>query len=110
MCIIDLYDVFDDFEGIDHNKYGTPESPLLKQVRDAGFNPVGITIHMCEETFIFKGKQEAEDAANKFLPEGWWYDFSSWTETRNEYVKKFYEGDDDLAPTIYWLDKNFEPK
>lgn len=104
------FDINDEFEGIDHRTYGTPESSLLKAVRNAGFKPIAITVLMCEETFIFKSKQEAEAAWEVFKPEGWWYDFSSWEDTRKEYVKKFYEGDEDLASTVYWLDKNFEPK
>lgn len=107
MCTFDLHD---EFEGINPDTYGTPNSSLLMKVKKAGFNPVGITVMLCEETFIFKGSKEAEDAAKVFLPEGWWYDFSSWVESRNEYVRNIYHGDEDLAPTVYWLDKNFEPK
>jgi hypothetical protein len=29
---------------------------------------------------------------------------------RKEHVKKLYKCDEDLAPIVYWLDKNFEPK
>jgi len=90
--------------------YGTPNSVLLKEVHEAGFKPIAITVVICEETFIFKGKQEAQAAADKFLPEGWWYDFGNWEDTRQEYVKKFYGGDEDQAPTVYWLDNNFAPK
>ena len=99
----------DELEKI-HDGYGTPNSVLLKKVRDAGFKPIAITVVICEETFIFKGKKEAEDASKMFLPEGWWYDFAGWEETRKEYVKKFYEGIEDDAPTVYWLDQNFAPK
>jgi hypothetical protein len=107
MCTFDLHD---EFEGINHDTYGTPESSLLKKVREAGHKPIAITVILCEETFIFKNKWDAEAAAAMFLPEGWWYDLNSWHQTREEYVKKFYEGDDDLAPTVYWLDNNFVPK
>jgi len=93
-----------------HDKYGTSESLLLKEVQAAGFKPVGITVMMCEETFIFKGDTDAKAAAKQFLPEGWWYGLDGWYDTREEYVKKFYGGDEDLAPTIYWLDPNFAPK
>jgi hypothetical protein len=65
---------------------------------------------ICKETFVLKSKQEAEAAWEIFKPEDWWYNFSSWEDTRKEYVKKFYEGDEDLTPTVYWLDKNFESK
>lgn len=94
----------------DDYSYGTPNSDLLREVREAGFKPIGITVMLCEETFIFKGKKEAEDAAKKFLPEGWWYDIGEWEDTRNEYVKDMYYGDKDLAPIVYWLDSNFAPK
>ena len=93
-----------------YDNYGTPDSVLLKAVQDAGFKPIGITVMMCEEIFIFKGEQESRDAAAKFLPEGWWYGFSSWEETREQYVHEIYGGVDEDAPNIYWLDKNFAPK
>lgn len=88
--------------------YGTPDSDLLDAVIQAGFKPIGITVLMCEETFIFKSKQEAEEAAEIFLPEGWWYDIGSWVETRQQYIDDIYEGDTELAPKIHWLDKNYE--
>jgi len=93
-----------------HDNYGTPNSLLLKEVRTAGFKPIGITVLCCEETFIFKGESEAHAAAEKFLPEGWWYGFGTWEDTRQKYVKEMYNGDEDIAPTIYWFDKNFAPK
>lgn len=109
MCLInDYYD--DGFDGIDHDTYGTPNSPLLKKVREAGFKPIAITVMMCEETFIFKGKWDAEAAGKMFLPDGWWYDLSSFIDSRKEYVKKMYEGDESVASHVYWLDKNYEPK
>lgn len=92
------------------DNYGTPNSLMLKQVREAGFKPIGITVMICEETFIFKSDEEAQKAAEKFLPEGWWYGFGSWDDTRNKYVKDMYNGIEDDAPIVYWLDKNFEPK
>lgn len=99
---------YDDYE--EFGEYGTPNSYLLKLVRDAGFKPIGITVLLCEETFIFKGIEEAKRAANMFLPEGWWYGFDSWEDTRQEYVKDMYHGDEDAAPIVYWLDPNFAPK
>lgn len=102
--------LFDDSDYKEHDAYGTPDSFLLKKIKEAGFKPIGITVLLCEETFIFKGKQECEAAAEMFLPEGWWYDISSWEETRKEYVKKFYEGDEESAPIVHWLDPNFAPR
>ena len=102
--------LFDDTNYGEYNAYGTPDSTLLKKVREAGFKPIGISVILCEETFIFKSEAEAEDAAHIFLPEGWWYGFASWEETRQEYVKEMYGGDEDLAPPVYWLNKNFAPR
>lgn len=93
-----------------YNDYGTLSSELLDDVRKAGFKPIGITVMMCEETFIFKGKKEANDAADMFMPEGWWYDFNSYIEAREQYVKENYGGSEESAPMVYWLDKNFAPK
>jgi len=105
-----MFDYYDgELEEISRN-YGTPDSVLLKDVRAAGFKPIGITVLICEETFIFKGEDEATKAAEQFLPEGWWYGFGAWEDTRQEYVKKFYGGVEEDAPTVYWLDKNFAPK
>jgi len=103
-------DLENDFDYSLHDASGTPDSHLLKEIRDAGFKPIGITVMMCEETFIFKNKIEANLAAEKFMPEGWWYGIDEWIETRIEYVKENYGGDEELAPTIYWFDNNFAPK
>ena len=92
-----------------HDNYGTPDRVLLKEVRAAGFKPIGITVVMCEETFIFKGNAPAKEAAEKFLPEGWWYGLSDWYDAREEYLKEYYGNEED-APIVYWLDKNFEPR
>lgn len=93
-----------------HDAYGTPNSELLQKVREAGFKPIAITVMLCEETFVFKGKEETQKAANMFLPEGWWYDFGSFEDSRKEYIKDVYRGDEDAAPMVYWLDPNFAPK
>jgi hypothetical protein len=91
-------------------RYGTPSSILLKEVREAGFKPIGISIIMCEETFIFKGEKEAEEAWKKFKPEGWWYSYANFVDSRRDYVKKYHDGDPTEAAQIFWLDKNFEGK
>jgi hypothetical protein len=92
------------------NNYGTPDSYLLKEVFDAGFKPIGITVMLCEETFIFKSELEANEAAKKFLPEGWWYGIGSYIDARKQYIKKFCDGDNDMAGTEYWFDKNYITK
>jgi hypothetical protein len=93
-----------------HDNYGKPNSLLLKEIHDAGFKPIAITVMLCEETFIFKGNDEAKKAAEMFLPEGWWYSLNDWKLAHDEYIKNIYYGDYDLGPIVYWLDKNFEPK
>jgi len=90
--------------------YGTPTSALLQQVREAGFKPIGITVLLCEETFIFKNNGDAQRAAEQFLPEGWWYGLADFRNTYDKEVKKFHNGDEDMAPLVYWLDENFAPK
>jgi len=90
--------------------YGTPNSFLLEKIKERGFKPIGITVMMCEETFIFKSEKEAAEAWRLFAPEGWWYGFDSWEKAHIEYLKDFYPNNEELGPTVYWLDKNYEPK
>jgi len=93
------------------NVYGTPDSILLKLVKEAGFKPVGITVMMCEETFIFKGSKEANKAAKMFLPEGWWYGLSQFWDDWDSYLQQMDIYDNEEAEeAIYWLDPNFKPK
>lgn len=87
--------------------YGTNNSQLLQEIKTAGFNPIAITVMMCEETFVFKGKAEAMRAWEIFRPEGWWYDLGEFIETRKQYVKDAYGGNVDKAPTVYWLNTNY---
>jgi len=107
MCNFDVYDEHESKLWEVHDNYGTPNSLLLNDIKAAGFKPIGITVLMCEETFIFKTPEEANKAAEMFLPEGWWYDIGSWIDTRAEYVNDVYGGDEDMAPVVYWLDKNY---
>ena len=104
MCSFNL-DVFEA-----ENNYGNPNSGSLIALRAAGFKPIGITVMICEETFIFKGSAEAVAAGNMFLPDGWYYDYGSFIVSREKYVHDFYGGDEDIAPTVYWLDNNFDDK
>ena len=104
-----MFDFDDDYK--DHaSTYGTPESPFLREIRDAGFKPIAITVMICEETIVFRTKEEAQAAAEKFLPEGWWYDLSEFDDSREAYVKEMYGGDEVGAPIVYWLDVNFSPE
>jgi hypothetical protein len=87
--------------------YGTYKSELLKEIIVAGHKPIGITVMVCEETFIFTTASEANEASNGFMPEGWWYGLDgkyTWAATREQYIKEHYDGDESRAPTVYWLD------
>ena len=105
------YDDYQDEMADNPNVYGTPESILLKMVKEAGFKPIGITVMMCEETFIFKGSKEADEAAKMFLPEGWWYGLSGFWDDWEVYLKNVGVVDSEEAQeSIHWLDPNFKPK
>ena len=94
-----------------HDNYGTADSVLLKEVRAAGFKPIGITVLMCEETFIFKGSKEANEAAKMFLPEGWWYGLSQFWDDWDVYLKAMHiHNSEEAEEGIHWLDENFKPK
>lgn len=94
------------------DNYGTPESDLLKEVIKAGFKPIGITVMMCEETFIFKSDKEAKEAAKLFMPEGWWYGFPEFLDAEKWYVEKMLDVSKiiDYSLDVHWLDSNFAPK
>lgn len=83
---------------------------LLDEVRKAGFKPIGYTTMICEETFIFKSKKEATDAWRMFKNDGFWYNFSEFIDEWKEYINDVYDGNEELAPIVYWFDKNYEPK
>lgn len=83
---------------------------LLKEVVNAGFKPIGMTVMICEDTFIFKTPDDARAAWEKFKPEGWWYDIGTFIDAWKKYVDEIYDGIEENAPIIYWFDKNYEPK
>ena len=92
-------------------EYGTAESPSLVTLRDRGFNPIGITTMMLEETFIFETEEEAITAfttlentptGNSIL-QGWWYGKELFKTIREEYVNFNHEGKEYEAPIVYWL-------
>lgn len=91
-----------------HENYGKPNSYFLKEVREAGFKPIGITVMMCEETFIFETKEEAKSAWKAFSPEGFWYYLEQWGESRKNYVDEAYNGVEEDAPPVYWLNEKSE--
>jgi hypothetical protein len=91
-----------------HKRYGTDKSYWLEDILAKGFNPVGITVTICEETIIMETQEEIEKAWEIFSPEGWWYTVDQWKERRVEYVNKFYKGVESDAPPVYWLNDKFK--
>jgi hypothetical protein len=91
-----------------NERYGTDKSFFLEEIRAKGFNPIGITVMIAEETIIFETKEETDAAAKMFLPEGWWYSIDDWGKTRSEYIDKFYKDNTSKAPIVYCLDKKFK--
>jgi hypothetical protein len=96
--------------------YGTPESEHLHILFYEGFNPIGITVMVCEETFIFETTEERDRACEwsnkKFGNEGWWYSLFEtdrskakydWDNTRKWYIKEMYKGVEEDAPKVYWF-------
>lgn len=105
MC---CYDIDDNNEMNDMSTYGTNNSTLLKDIIRSGYNPVGITIMMSEEVFIFTDENEAKLAASKFTPEGFWYGMYEWVDTYREYVDSFYGGEIDKSSNVYILNDVFK--
>lgn len=87
------------------------ESDLYQRVITAGFKPIGMTIMLNEETFIFKSSLEAKKAFETFSPEGWWYDFSDFIDAERQYLKDLSDiGIHDHELNVLWFDKNYAPK
>lgn len=88
-------------------EYCTPTSPSLKVLREYGFNPIGITSHYLEETYLFSSVKEANSAYKKLEKElglicGWFYSKKQFEKELKESTKLggHYEYG---HPTIYWL-------
>ena len=92
----------------DYNeRYGTDKSYGLEEVKSLGFNPIGITVMTCEETFIMETQEEIDKAWEIFKPEGWWYTAEQWKQTRIEYINDVYDGKEEDAPKVYCLNDKF---
>jgi len=98
----------------ENKKYGTRDSSSLTLLRSAGFNPIAITIMMCEETFVFETDEEAKKAHEEFEKnkihgvniQGWWYGRNYFNETILEYRNLMYDGKKEDTPPIFWLHEN----
>jgi hypothetical protein len=92
----------------DYNeRYGTDKSYWLEEIRAKGFNPIGISVMLCEETIIFATKEESDLAWKEFSPEGWWYHADNWAQARHEYIRDMYKGIETDAPKVYCLDEKY---
>mgnify|MGYP001562527096 CR=1 FL=1 len=83
--------------------YGSPNSETLKQMREMGFNPIAITVMVCEETFVFDTVDEANRCAAAFGFDGWYCELTKFLKIREDYVNDFYKGNIAEAPEVYWL-------
>ena len=88
------------------------ENDLYKKVIAAGFKPIGMTVMMCEETFIFKSDKEAKEAWEMFKPEGWWYEYSAFIDAEKWYCENMLNISKiiDYELDILWFDENYAPK
>jgi len=91
----------DDLKAKGH-KYGTATSYSLKLIKEQGFNPIGITIMMCEETFIFETSEESAKAhqacqVDNNIADGWWYGKDDFEMALIDYEDQFGE------KKIHWL-------
>lgn len=105
---VSIWDSYNDTNE-DCRLLGTPESPILKFIVQNGFNPIGITYMMCEETFIFQTIEECNRAVDVFMPYGWWYSIddpsdNNWADTVKWYYKEMCKSFDYDTPIVYWLD------
>lgn len=85
------------------SNYGIDKSELLQKIKEAGLKPIGITVMVCEETFIFETEDEAEKGWDIFKNEGWWYGREKFITAWKNYVEKSYDGKEIDAPKVYWL-------
>lgn len=91
---------FDDHP--DHSqRYGTDKSYWLETIKKKGFNPIGITVMMCEETIILETEEEVERAWEVFKPEGFWYSKEDFAKAREDYINEIYDGIEKDAPLVY---------
>lgn len=84
------------------HKWNTNTSYSLVKMEEIGIRPIGICCLMCEETFIFDTKEEANNAyeicEKGGIVSGWWYS----KEDFEEYLP-IYEKDFNSKVNVYWL-------
>lgn len=84
-------------------RYGTDESYWLETIKSKGFNPIGITVLMCEESFIMETEEEVDKAWEVFKPEGFWYTRKQFEIYQKELADDMYDGDVNNMAKVHWL-------
>lgn len=97
-------------EDVHYNHKRTLESfqRSLDIIRSNGFDPIGVSQIMLEDTFIFETDEEAEKAFNILEKEGdpsgkkivgWWYGKESFFEEKKRYEEQW----EDTTVLVHWL-------
>jgi hypothetical protein len=71
----------------------------LQLLKDNGHNPIGVTVLMCEDTFIFNTQKEADAAYELMKPDGFFYT----KEDILAYEPKYLKNSSSNKLLIYWL-------
>src|SRR5574343_170247 len=71
----------------------------IEVIKSKGFNPIGYTTMLCEETYVFETDEEAQLAfeffennsenLDKYEICGWWYGIDRFENERKDYNKDF---------------------
>lgn len=81
----------------------------LKYLRSKGYNPIGVSRMLCEDTFVFETEEETAKACQECdgakvgrkRLDGWWYNKEYGIRTIDEYEERF-----GWRPPIFWIDSN----
>jgi hypothetical protein len=87
------------------NKYGEQ----LAFIRSNGFTPIGVSVMMFEDTFVFETIEEARQAGNACEVENhtddrieaWWYGREEVPGIIDDYEKSFKK-----RPMVFWIDND----
>lgn len=107
----------EDKEPLVHNCFrilnGNTHARNINNIRKFGFKPIGFTVMMCENTFIFETEDEALRAYNKFETgknktkgrrplciQGYWYSRRDFEAEYSEYKSQFPDCRD-----VVWFEK-----
>lgn len=93
-----------------HNRSVDDFEEQLSLIREAGFNPIGVSQMILEDVFIFKTKEESEKAYRLFERDdteewigkvvGWWYSEDEFKEAVERYELNI---GDNTKVKVHWL-------